>query len=172
MISEYKANPDQSSAHFLLKNSLIPDIKGEFSCLSGSFTFDSDHLEKSHIEAYIDVKTIDTGDSTRDNYFKSEDFFNIKKFPTIKFISQEFKDNGQGLLEVTGDLTVKNITKKALLKVEKPDNTEKTKIGITASTFINREKFKLELGSILEAGEVLIGDDIQFEMDIQLIKQS
>lgn len=171
MINVYKANPDQSNAYFQLKNSIIPDITGEFSCLSGSFTFDSDHLEKSRIEAYIDVKTINTGDSTRDTYFKSEDFFNIQKHPTIKFISSEFKDDGNGTLIVSGELTVKGITKKAVLEVEKPDDTNQKKLGLSASTVINRDKFKLELGSIMEVGEALIGDDIQFDMNIQLIKQ-
>ncbi len=170
MINVYKAIPDQSNAHFTLENSIIPDISGEFSCLSGTFTYDADHLDKSSIEAFIDVKTIDTGNTLRDEGLKSENVFNVKKFPTIKFISKSFRDTEKGILEVVGNLTVKNITKEAILLVEKPES-DKKEITITANTVINREKFKLELGSILDIGEIIVGDEIQFDMDIQLIKQ-
>lgn len=171
MINSYKANPDQSTAHFTLHNVLIPDVEGDFECLRGKFIYDPENLRNSLIEAYIDVKTISTGKESRDSQFKSAEFFNVTKYPTIEFHSKKFEEHDEDVLKVTGDLTVKNITKEVILNVERPANTNQKQMSIAASTIVNRDEFGLALGKILEVGEVLVGDNIQITMDIQLTKQ-
>lgn len=172
MINSYKANPDKSSAHFKLHNILIPDVEGDFECLRGRFIYDPEDLKSSVIEAYIDVTTISTGYASRDSQFKGEEFFNVKKYPTIVFHSKKFEiQNNEDVLKVSGNLTVKHITKEVVLNVERPDNTNKRQMSIAASTIINRDEFGLALGKILEVGEVLVGDNIQITMDIQLTKE-
>lgn len=172
MIHSYKANPDKSTAHFKLHNTLIPDVEGDFECLRGKFIYDPKNLDKALIEAYIDVKTISTGKESRDSQFKGEDFFNVKKFPTIEFHSRKFEVQDEDVLKVTGDLTVKNITKEVVLNVERPEGHEARHMNLAASTIVNRDEFGLALGKILEVGEVLVGNNIQITMDIQLTKES
>lgn len=171
MIHQYKANPEKSTAHFKLHNTLIPDVEGDFECLRGKFIYDPEDLKSSVIEAYIDVKTISTGKEGRDNQFKGEEFFNVKRYPTIVFHSKKFEVHDNDVLKVLGNLTVKHITKEVVLNVERPDNTNKRQLSLAASTIIKRDEFGLALGKILEVGEVLVGDNIQITMDIQLTKQ-
>jgi polyisoprenoid-binding protein YceI len=161
MIHSYQANPDKSTAHFKLHNTLIPDVEGDFECLRGKFVYDPENLDKSLIEAYIDVNTISTGKESRDAQFKAEDFFNVEQFPTIEFHSRKLELLDEDVLKVHGHLTVKNITKEVILNVERPMSTEKKQMSIMASTIINRDEFGLALGKILEVGEVLVGDNIQ-----------
>ena len=150
---------------------VIPDVEGDFSSLSGSFIFDPDNLSACRIEAFIDVKSIDSGSDTRNDLLKAKEFFHVEKYPQIKFNSKKFEIYDEDVLKVTGDLTVKNITKEVVLNVERPDEEIKQKrISLAASTIVNRDEFKLDLGSVLEIGEALVGDNIQITMDIQLIK--
>lgn len=171
MLNSYKANPDKSSAHFTLHNMLIPDVEGDFECLRGKFIYDPENADKGLIEAYIDVKTISTGSPSRDKKLKGQEFFNATEYPTIEFHSRKFESFDEDVLKVTGDLTVKHITREVILNVEKPANTNKKQMSIAASTVINRDEFGLALGKILEVGEMLVGDNIQITMDIQLTKE-
>jgi len=171
MINTYKADPNQSSAHFILKNFVIPDIEGDFECLSGKFIYDPGNLSHAKIEASIAVKTMHTGNEVRDSQLKGKEFFNIKKYPFIKFVSKDFSIQDADVLKVRGDLTVKGITREIILNVERPADTKEPELNLAASTIINREEFKLDLGDILEIGEPLIGENIQMTMNIQLIKE-
>lgn len=169
MINVYAADTSKSLAHFNLKNLMIPDVEGDFTNLSGKFIYDPQNLNQSRIEAHIDVSTISTGDELRDGHLKGPLFFDTQKYPEIKFISKKIEEYDADVLKVCGDLTVKNITKEVVLNVERPEATSKH-LSLAASTVVNREEFGLELGSVLEVGELLLGDDIQITMDITLHK--
>lgn len=171
MINNFKADPTLSSAHFNLKNKVIPDVEGDFSSLSGCFTFDPDNLSSCLIEAYIDVKSINSGSDSRNELLKSKDFFNVDKYPLIEFHSKNFEVFDEDVLKVTGNLKIKDITSEVVLNVERPDELKQKRISIAASVLVNRDEFKLDLGNVLEVGEALVGDNIQITMDIELIKQ-
>lgn len=171
MINVYTADPIKSSAHFNLKNLMIPDVEGNFTNLSGKFIYDPENLSDGLIEAHIDAKTISTGDDLKDTKLRSAEFFNTDKYPEILFISKKIEVYDADVLKVCGDLTVKNITKEVVLNVERPESSSKH-LTLAASTVINREEFGLELGSVLEVGELLVGDDIQITMDITLHKSN
>ena len=171
MINVYTADTVKSSAHFNLKNIMIPDVQGDFTKLSGKFIYDPSNLDQSLIEAHIDVNTISTGDDFKDKKLKSAEFFDTEKYPEIKFISKKIEIHDEDVLKVSGDLTVKNITKEVVLNVERPESTNKH-LSLAASTIVNRGLFGLELSSILEVGEMLVGDDIHITMDITLHKTS
>jgi polyisoprenoid-binding protein YceI len=170
MINEYVADPNHSTAQFNLKNLMIPDVSGEFATLSGNFIYDPQNLDKSLIEAFIDVNSVTTGDEHRDAQLKDKEFFNSEKFPTIKFISKHIEEYDSDVLKVCGYLTIKNITKEVILNVEKPESDFKH-MSLAASTLVNREEFGLDVGAILEVGEMLVGDNIQIIMDITLNKK-
>jgi polyisoprenoid-binding protein YceI len=129
----------------------------------------------SSVEAFLPVATLSTGDEQRDGHLKSADFFDAEKFPTITFKSNEVKRTGEGEYAVTGDLTLRGVTKPVTFAVEGPSAPGKDpwgnlRIGLTATTRINRKDFGLTWNSALEAGGVLVGDEVGLTLDVQFIK--
>jgi polyisoprenoid-binding protein YceI len=171
MMNIYNADSNHSSAHFNLNNLIIPDIVGDFPHLSGKFIYDPDDLGKSFIEARIDVKSVTTGDIHRDDQLKGRNFFYADIYPDIVFVSKRIELLDEDVLKVSGNLTVKNITKEVILNVERPEKTQDKILNLAASTVINREDFKLELGPILEIGEALVANSIRITMKIELVKE-
>jgi polyisoprenoid-binding protein YceI len=129
----------------------------------------------SRIEASVPLATLSTGDEQRDGHLKSADFFDAEKFPTMTFKSIEVKRTGEGEYAVTGDLTLHGLTKPVTFAVEGPSAPGKDpwgnlRIGLSATTRINRKDFGLTWNSALEAGGVLVGDEVGLTLDVQFIK--
>jgi polyisoprenoid-binding protein YceI len=154
---------------------MISNIKGSFRALSGVLNLDEADVTGSSVEAFLPVATLSTGDEQRDGHLKSADFFDAEKFPTITFKSNEVKRTGEGEYAVTGDLTLRGVTKPVTFAVEGPSAPGKDpwgnlRIGLTATTRINRKDFGLTWNSALEAGGVLVGDEVGLTLDVQFIK--
>jgi polyisoprenoid-binding protein YceI len=164
-----------SSAGFKVRHMMISHSKGEFSGLSGVLTLDEADYTRSTVEASIPVATLRTGDDSRDDHLKNADFFDVEKFPTMTFKSTNIKSTGARDFAVTGDLTIRGITKSVTLIVEDVSGPSKDpwgnqRIGLSASTKINRQDFGLTWNSALEAGGVLVGDEVTITLDVQFIK--
>jgi len=158
---------------FSVKHLVISTVKGEFGKTSGTVTLDDKDITKSSVEATIDVSTINTRIPDRDGHLKSPDFFDVAKYPTITFKSTKVEKAGDGL-KVTGNLTVKNVTKPVTLDVVGPTAEIKgmrgeTRRGLTARTRINRQEFGLTWSKLVEAGPV-VGDEVSIEIDAELVK--
>lgn len=178
MKSLYNIDPSHSSANFSVKHMMIAKVHGGFEKISGKFTYDPQNLKESSVEAAIEVATINTRDAQRDTHLKSADFFEVEKYPMMIFKSSEFKQDGNDNLLVTGDLTIRDITKKVTLVVDEQPSAEhkdpwgNTKIGLSAKTKVNRKDFGLTWNAALEAGGVLVGEDINITLDIQFVKEN
>lgn len=177
MSTKFNIDPSHSTASFSIKHMMIAKVHGGFEKMSGSLVLDSQDLSKSSIEATIDASTINTRESQRDTHLKSADFFDIEKFPTINFKSTKIESAGGGELKVTGDLTIHGVTKQVTLDVEGPSAEMKdpwgnTKIGASATTKIKRKDFGLTWNAALEAGGVLVGDDVNITLEVQFVKQA
>jgi polyisoprenoid-binding protein YceI len=171
----YKIDPVHSTAGFKIRHLMVANVRGEFPGLSGIITFDPASPANSRVEADIDVKTITTRDDQRDTHLKSPDFFDVEKFPTMRFVSRKVVPNGNGESKVIGDLTIHGVTKEVTLDVEGPSPEVKdpwgnTKSGIAASTKIKRSDFGLTWNAALETGGVLVGDDVQIHIEAELAK--
>lgn len=171
----WNLDPAHSTAEFKVRHMMISWVKGKFTGLSGALTLhESDHAY-SGVEATIDVATISTGADDRDNHLKSADFFDAAQFPSITFKSTKVESKGKGTLSVTGNLTMHGVTKPVTFAVEELSEPSKDpwgnqRIGIEASTRINRKDFGLNWNAALETGGVLVGEDVTITLDVQFVK--
>jgi polyisoprenoid-binding protein YceI len=171
----WKLDPAHSAAEFKVKHMMISNVKGKFTGLSGVLIEHPTDSTLSSIEASVDVPTVNTGDPQRDGHLKSPDFFDVEKFPTMTFKSTSVKPKGEAEYEVTGNLTLHGVTKPVTFAVEGPSAPGKdpwgnTRVGLSATTKINRKDFGLAWNSALETGGVLVGEDVSITLDVQFIK--
>ena len=174
-ITTWKLDPAHSSAEFKVKHMMISNVKGTFTGLSGTLTEHATDKTLSTIEATIDVNTISTGDAQRDEHLKSADFFDTAQFGTMTFRSTKVQPNGDGGYNVTGDLTIHGQTRQQTFVVEGPtapgkDPWGNTRIGLSATTKINRKDYGLSWNAALETGGILVGDDVNITIEAQFIK--
>jgi polyisoprenoid-binding protein YceI len=163
-----------TQAGFSVRHLVISTVKGEFGKTSGTVNLDDKDVTKSTVEATIDVASISTRIPDRDTHLKSPDFFDAAKFPTISFKSTKVEKAGEGKLKVTGDLTMKGVTKSVALEVSGPtaeikDPWGNTRRGLQARGKLNRQDFGLTWSKVVEAGPV-VGDEISIEIDAELVK--
>jgi polyisoprenoid-binding protein YceI len=174
-LTTWKIDPAHSAAEFKVKHMMISNVRGKFSGLSGLLSLNEADLTASSVEASIDVATLNTGDAQRDGHLKSADFFDAEKFPTLTFKSVAVHQDAPGELAVTGELTLHGVTRTATFAVEGPSTPAKDpwgniRIGLSASTKINRKDFGLTWNSALETGGVLVGEEVTIILDVQFIK--
>jgi polyisoprenoid-binding protein YceI len=174
-VSTWKLDPAHSAAEFKVKHMMISHVKGHFTGISGELTLDESDLAKSHVEAKIETATINTRDAQRDAHLKSADFFEVEKHPAITFRSTKIERKGADELAVTGDLTIRGVTKPVTFTVEGPTPPSKDpwgnlRIGLSATAKINRKDFGLNWNAALEAGGLLVGEDVTITLDVQFIK--
>ena len=171
----WNIDPAHSVAEFKVKHMMIANVKGQFSKVSGLLVRNESDPAKDRVEATIEAASIHTRDEQRDAHLKSADFFHVEKFPTLHFKSTAIDVVGDGELSVEGDLTIRGVTRKVRFAVEGPTPPAKdpwgnTRIGISASTKINRKDFGLTWNAALETGGILVGDDINITLDAQFVK--
>lgn len=164
-----------SIAEFKVKHMMISNVKGQFTGISGTLLLDGEDITNSRIEASIDASSVNTRDAQRDAHLKNADFFDVEKFPTLTFQSTGVKRSGDDELAVTGKLTLHGITREVVFKVEGPTAAGKdpwgnTRIGLSAVTKINRKDFGLTWNAALEAGGVLVGEDVTITLDVEFVK--
>lgn len=173
--STWKLDPVHSVAEFKVKHMMISNVKGQFTALSGSLTFDEADITKSRVEATIEAASINTRDAQRDAHLKSPDFFDAEKYPTLAFQSTAVKRTGDDTLAVTGDLTIHGVTRQTVFQVEGPtapgkDPWGNTRVGLSAVAKINRKDFGLTWNAALETGGILVGDEVTITLDVQFVK--
>jgi polyisoprenoid-binding protein YceI len=154
---------------------MISNVKGSFTGLSGTLKLDETDYTHSTVEASIPVANLKTGDDQRDGHLKSADFLDAEKFPAITFKSTNIDSTGGADYTVTGDLTMHGVTKPVTFAVEDVSVPSKDpwgnhRIGLSASTKINRKDFGLTWNSALETGGVLVGEDVSISLEVQFIK--
>jgi polyisoprenoid-binding protein YceI len=173
--ADYTLDPNHTSVQFSARHMMVTNVRGEFKNVSGTVSLDEKDVTKSKVEATIDATTVNTRVADRDKHLKSPDFLDVEKHPTITFKSKSVKSAGAGKLQVKGDLTIRGVTKEVVLDMEGPspefkDPWGSIKRGATASTKINRKDFGLTWNQKLEAGGVLVGDEVSIVIDIQMAK--
>jgi polyisoprenoid-binding protein YceI len=167
----YNIDSAHSSAHFSVRHMMVSNVRGQFSKVRGTISFEDSNPSAIRVDAVIDVTTVDTREPDRDNHLKSSDFFDVEKFPAITFKSKSAKKTAGGLA-LTGDLTIHGVTREVTLDVdgltpEIKDLQGLLRRGATATTRINRKDFGLLWNHLLDSGGVVIGDDISITIDIE-----
>lgn len=174
-MSNYQIDPSHSAASFSIKHMMIAKVNGGFERLSGKLVYDPSQVTKASVEVEIDASSINTHEEKRDAHLKSADFFDVEKYPKITFKSKSVEQAGEGL-KVVGDLTIHGVTKQVTLNMETPTEEMKDpwgnlRIGVSGTTKIKRKDFGLTWNAALEAGGVLVGDDVNITLEVQFIKQ-
>jgi polyisoprenoid-binding protein YceI len=174
-VTTWNIDPAHSAAEFKVKHMMISNVKGSFSGISGALSEHTVDSTLSSIEASIPLATVSTGELQRDGHLKSADFFDAEKFPTMNFKSTKVVKKGDAEYAVTGDLTIHGVTKPVIFAVEGPSAPGKdpwgnTRIGLTATTKINRKDFGLGWNAALETGGFLVGEDVSITLDVEFIK--
>jgi|SRR5579863_8156165 len=172
----YVIDPVHSTAGFRVRHLMVSHVRGEFSGVNGTVRFDPANASNSQVEATIDATTINTRDEQRDQHLKSADFLDVGKFPRITFTSRKVTPVEAGHWKVTGDLTIRGVTREITLNVEGPtpevkDPWGNVKIGGEATAKINRKDFGLVWNVSLETGGVLVGDEVAIHLELELARQ-
>jgi polyisoprenoid-binding protein YceI len=175
MKQTYKLDPAHSVAHFSVRHMMITNVRGGFSGVEGTVTYDPQNPSDSSVETVINTSTINTNEPARDAHLKSADFLDVEKFPTMTFKSKKVTASGEGELKVEGDLTLHGVTKEVVLTVEGPTDEAKdpwgnVRIGASAATKIKRSDFGLSWNATLETGGFLVGDELKLSIEVSLIK--
>lgn len=174
--STYVLDGSHTQAQFKVRHMMITNVTGEFKNIEGTFNYNPNDPALSQVEIKIDASSIDTRDTNRDAHLKSADFFDIEQYPNLTFSSKKFEKTSDGY-KVTGDLTIRDTTKEVVLDVEGPTDEIKdpwgnSRIGVVASTKINRKEFGLNWNVALEAGGFLVGEDIRINIEAEFTKQA
>jgi polyisoprenoid-binding protein YceI len=171
----WNIDPVHSVAEFKVKHMMISNVKGQFTAVSGILSLDEAEITNSRIEATIDAASLNTRDAQRDTHLKTADFFDVEKFPTLSFKSTRITRTGDAELAVQGDLTIHGVTRNVEFAVEGPTEPGKdpwgnTRVGISATTRINRKDYGLTWNAALETGGILVGDEVTITLDVQFVK--
>jgi polyisoprenoid-binding protein YceI len=176
-ITTWSVDSTHSVVEFKVKHMMISSLKGHFTGVTGTLSLDEADLTQSTVDAAIEIASIHTRDEGRDAHLKGADFFDAGQFPTMQLKSKHIALKSDGELVVTGDLTIKGITRSVQFAVEGPSAATKdpwgnTRIGLAATTKINRKDFGLTWNAALEAGGVIVGEDINITLDLEFVKQA
>ena len=166
-----------SLAEFSVRHMMVSNVKGTFGRVSGTATWDGRNLSAASVDVVIDAASIDTRVAQRDTHLKSADFFDVERFPTLTFKSTKVESAGPGKAVITGDLTIRGVTRSVTLdvigpapEVKGPDGS--IRIGASATASINRRDFGLVWNRVLDGGGVLVGDQVAITIEVELVRKS
>ena len=175
-LTKWSIDPMHSEVQFKVKHLVISTVSGFFKSFEGSVETDGEDFDGATIDFSIDINSIDTNQSQRDEHLKSPEFFDAATYPHIKFKSTSFKKIDDDEYALKGDLTIKGVTKPVSLDVEFGGSTAdfygNTKAGFEITGKINRKEFGLTWDGVTEAGSVVVGEDIKLTINAQLTKQA
>lgn len=153
---------------------MISKVRGSFESFSGTVNFDEENPVNTSVDIEVDLSSINTRDAQRDGHLKSPDFFDVESHPTMRFVSTRVEQIDENNGRLIGDLTIKGVTNEVALDVEyagvakSPWGTESA--GFSATGSLNRKDWGLNWNQTLETGGVLVGDKINIEIELELVK--
>jgi polyisoprenoid-binding protein YceI len=173
----WQIDPAHSAAHFSVRHLMISNVRGEFTKLSGSALINPADPAKSSVEITIEAASLNTREPQRDEHLRSADFFDVANHPTLTFRSKRIEALGAENFKLTGDLTIRGVTKEVTFDVEGPTASVKdpwgnVRAGVSASAKINRKDFGLVWNALTEAGGVVVGDEVKITVEAELIQQA
>ncbi|MDB5023452.1 MAG: YceI family protein [Mucilaginibacter sp.] len=174
--TKWAIDPMHSEVQFKVKHLVISTVSGFFRSFEGSVESENEDFDGASIEFSIDINSVDTNQTQRDEHLKSPDFFDAAKYPHIKFKSTSFKKSSDDEYDLKGNLTIKEVTKPISLHAEfggsAADAYGNIKAGFEITGKINRKEFGLTWEGVTEAGSIVVGEDIKLTINAQLVKQA
>jgi len=172
----WEFDPAHTGVHFKVRHLMISSVRGEFEKVSGKIVYDEADVTKSSADITIDAVSVNTRVAKRDEDLRSPNFLDVAKYPTIVFKSKRVEKAGDGTLKMTGDLTIRGVTKEVVLTVDGPTPAIKDpwgnfRVGGQATTKVNRKDFGLVWNKTLETGGVMVGDEVEITIDVEIYKK-
>jgi polyisoprenoid-binding protein YceI len=172
----YTLDAAHSRFGFVARHAMVTKVRGAFNDFDGTATIDGADPSKSTVAVTLDVASIDTRNSQRDDHLRNNDFLDVANYPKITFTSTSIEHDGGDSFLVTGDLTVKDVTRPVTIPLEfqgaAKDPFGNDRIGFEGELVINRKDFGVTWNVALEAGGVLVSDKVTLEFEISAIKQA
>ena len=170
----WKIDTAHSHVGFSVRHMMITTVKGRFTGVEGELQLDEQDPAESYVKVTIDAGTVDTGIGPRDDHLRSADFFAVQEYPQLVFESKSIEQTGDDRFRVIGALTIRGVTREVELEVEEEgrgvDPYGQTRIGFTGATKFDRRDFGLTWNQAIEAGGVLVSDEVKIALDISAIR--
>jgi polyisoprenoid-binding protein YceI len=174
MKTKWNLDGTHSGINFAVRHMVVSKVRGRFAAFVGTLDLDDADLTQSTIDVTIDASSIDTGTVQRDDHLRSADFFDVEKFPTLRYRSKGIERLSEAHFRVIGDLTIRDVTREVPLDVEYggrgKDPWGNERAGFSARAAIDRKDFGLRWNQALETGGVLVGDKVEIDLDLQTVK--
>ena len=173
----WNIDPGHTSTQFAVRHMMVSTVRGVFDGPTGTVAYDPKDIPGTlKVEATFNTKTIDTHNTERDADLRSEQFLNVAKFPTMKFVSKRAAAAGPGQFTVTGDLTLRGVTHEVVLAVEGPtaavkDLDGRMRAGAAMTATINRRMWGLQYNVLLEAGGAVMADEVKLQIDLEFTRK-
>jgi polyisoprenoid-binding protein YceI len=172
----YTIDPAHSAIGFKVKHLMISNVKGVFEKFKGTVNIDEKDITKSKVDVTIEMASVNTNIAKRDDHLRSADFFDVAKFPTMTFVSTRVEKAGADTLKVTGNLTIKGVTRQVILNVDGPTGEIKSpqgdvKRGASATATINRQDFGVSWSKKLDGGGLVVAEEVYITIDTELARQ-
>lgn len=170
-MAKWIVDASHTNIGFTVKHMMVSKVRGSFTGIEGTIDGDPEELTSANIEFKVDMATINTHNEDRDNHLRSADFFDVEAHPQMTFVSTDIQKVDDSEYNVTGDLTIKGVTKKATFEAEYEGRATnpwgQEVVGYTVEGKISRKEFDLTWNQALETGGVLVGDDIKIAIEIE-----
>ncbi len=170
----FNLDPSHSRVGFIARHAMVAKVRGAFDEVTGTATIDGANPAASSLEVNIVAASIDTRDANRDAHLRSADFFDAETYPTLSFKATGFTILDDQTVEVTGDLTIKDVTRPVTVPFEfggaAVDPFGNERIGFEGSVVVNRKDWGLTWNAALEAGGVLVSDKVTLELEVSAVR--
>ena len=169
-LETWNIDPNHTASQFAIRHLSISTVRGQFNKTTGTVKYDPKDPAMTAIEVSIDTASVNTRIDARDKDLRSPNYLDVEKYPTITFKSKRAETAGPGKLKVTGDLTIKGVTKEVVLDVDGPSESIKDPrgnlhMGAAATTQINRKDF-----GVGSAPPAMMGEEVKITLDVEMIK--
>ncbi len=172
----YTIDSTHSRIGFVARHAMVTKVRGSFNEFAGTGHFDAEDPTRSSLQVTIQAASIDTRNADRDGHLRSNDFFDMEAHPEITFVSTAIDRTGEETFSVTGDLTIKGVTKPVTFDVEYSgsavDPYGNHRIGLEGSTTVNRKDWGITWNAALDAGGVLVGEKVTLEFEVSAIRSA
>ena len=172
----YAVDAAHSRFGFVARHAMVTKVRGSFNDVEGTTVIDGANPENSTVSVTLQVASIDTRNEQRDGHLRTNDSLDAENFPAITFVSTSVKHDGGNDFEVTGDLTIKDVTRSITLPLEfqgaAKDPFGNDRIGFEGSVVVNRKDWGITWNAALETGGVLVSDKVKLEFDVSAIKNA
>ena len=173
-MARWNVDHDHSTVGFQVRHMVISKTNGKFTDYSGFIVMDPDTQDVKTIEAVIETKSVFTDHTKRDEHLRSEDFFDVQKYPTMTYKMKSYKKTGEEYTAL-GDLTLRGVTKEIKLVGNLNGVTKdpwgNTRAGFTAEGTLNRKDFGMDFSPTLDSGGLLVGNEVKLILEIEVIKE-